>query len=146
MSPTVPGSDNEILTSDGAGGIVAESNFTYDGPNGTLTLNRSWDKVNTVSVSNPSSGQVIDTFATNFGCAAFFEYCITENGGAKRMGQVYATWDNSSAAFTDVSTPDLNSSTAGFVWKVIVTSGNVELTSSISSGSWDVLVATRIVF
>jgi hypothetical protein len=62
------------------------------------------------------------------------------------MGQVYTTWDTSSAVFTDISSPDLNSSTAGFVWKVQVTSGNVELVCSITSGSWDVLVATRIIF
>jgi hypothetical protein len=62
------------------------------------------------------------------------------------MGQVYATWDTSSAVFTDVSSPDLNSSTAAFIWKVQVTSGNVELISSFSSGTWDVLVATRIIF
>jgi hypothetical protein len=142
----VPGSDNQVLTSDGSGGIVAETDFTYNGSDNILTLNRSYDKVNTKTVSNPSTGDVIDTFDYTFGCSAIFEYCITESGGAKRMGQVLSTWDDSSAVFTDISSPDLNSSTATFVWKVTVTSGNVELISTFGSGTWDILVATRIVF
>jgi hypothetical protein len=62
------------------------------------------------------------------------------------MGQIYATWDNSGAAFTDVSSPDLNGSTANLIWKVQVTGGSVELVASIGGGSWDILVATRIIF
>jgi hypothetical protein len=62
------------------------------------------------------------------------------------MGQVYATWDTSSATFTDVSSPDLNASTAGLIWKVTVGGGTVNLDATISSGTWDILVATRIVF
>jgi hypothetical protein len=62
------------------------------------------------------------------------------------MGQVYATWDNSGAAWTDVSSPDLNGSTANLSWKVQVSGGNVELIAAIVGGTWDILVATRIVF
>jgi hypothetical protein len=80
------------------------------------------------------------------GCAAIFEYCVTESGGAKRMGQIYAVWDTSSATHTDVSSPDLNGSTANFIWKVDIVSGNLELSCSIGGGTWDILVSTRIVF
>jgi len=62
------------------------------------------------------------------------------------MGQVYATWDTGGAAFTDVSSPDLNGSTANFVWKVSVGGGTVNLDAQIAGGTWDVLVATRIIF
>ena len=62
------------------------------------------------------------------------------------MGQVFSTWDGSSAVFTDVSSPDLNGVTSAFEWKVNVTSGNVELVALISVGTWDILVATRIIF
>jgi hypothetical protein len=62
------------------------------------------------------------------------------------MGQVYATWNNSAATYTDVSSPDLGGSTAGFVWKVSVGGGAVNLEAAISSGTWDILVATRIIF
>jgi hypothetical protein len=62
------------------------------------------------------------------------------------MGQVYAVWDTSSATFTDVSSPDLNGLTTGLKWDVSITLGFVELTARISSGTWDILVATRIIF
>jgi hypothetical protein len=63
------------------------------------------------------------------------------------MGQVYGVWNTSSATFTDVSSPDLNGSTAGrFVWSLQVNAPNVELIATISSGTWDILVATRIIF
>jgi hypothetical protein len=142
----VPGLDNEVLTSDGSGGIVAESNFTYNGSDSVLTLTGSYDKVNTKSVPNISTTTTIDTFGTDFGCSAIFEYCITNNSGYKRMGQVFSTWDNASAVFTDISSPDLNGLTTGLIWKVTVTSGSVELIANIGSGTWDILVATRIIF
>ena len=63
------------------------------------------------------------------------------------MGQVYATWDSAGATFTDVSSPDLNGSTANLIWKVAVSGGTtVELTASIGGGSWNILVSTRVIF
>ena len=109
-------------------------------------MTSSYDKVNTKESLGINSTTVIDVFPTDFGCAAFFEYCVTESGGNKRMGQVYGVWDTLSADFTDVSSPDLNGSTANFVWKLQINSGNVELVSNILGGTWDVLVATRIIF
>ena len=88
----------------------------------------------------------MDKFTPDFGCAAFFEYCITENGGAKRMGQVYSTWDSGGVTFTDVSSPDLNASTAGLKWDMTVSGGFVNLFAKINAGTWDILVATRIIF
>jgi hypothetical protein len=61
------------------------------------------------------------------------------------MGQIYAVWDNSSATHTDVSSPDLNGSTAGYIWKVQINGGFLELACNVT-GDWDVLVSTRIVF
>jgi hypothetical protein len=63
------------------------------------------------------------------------------------MGQVYATWDGSSAVWTDVSSPDLNGSTANLIWKVAISGGStVDLIAVIFGGTWDILVATRIIF
>ena len=132
--------------SDGSGGVISSSAFTYNTTTKVQTLTSSYVKVDTKSATAVSATQVIDSFATNFGCAAFYEYCLTESGGAKRMGQIYATWDGSAAAFTDVSSPDLNGSTADLIWKVGISGGNVQLVANVLSGSWDILVATRIVF
>jgi hypothetical protein len=62
------------------------------------------------------------------------------------MGQIMATWDTGGIAFTDNSTPDLNSSTAAFVWKIQLNGASVELVADISSGTWDALVSIRIIF
>jgi flavoprotein len=62
------------------------------------------------------------------------------------MGQVYATWNSTLSTFTDISSPDLVGSTAGLKWDVYVIAPNVFLTAKISSGTWDILVATRIIF
>ena len=62
------------------------------------------------------------------------------------MGQVFATWDSSSAVFTDISSPDLNGDTYGLRWVVAVAGTNVELIAQIGDGTWDILVSTRIVF
>ena len=86
------------------------------------------------------------SFGESFGCSALYEYCITESGGAKRMGQIMATWDGSGVVFTDNSTPDLNSSTADFIWKVQKNGTSVELVANVLSGTWDVLVSIRIIF
>ena len=59
------------------------------------------------------------------GCGAFFDYCVVSNTGAKRLGTVMATWDNSGAAWTDTSTPDLNSSTLGIGFTVMVNVSDV---------------------
>jgi hypothetical protein len=102
-------------------------------------------KVNTVLFSAITSDQLVDTFDTTFGSAAFFEYYVVDDGSRARMGQVYAVWDASSGTGTDVSSPDLNGSTANLSWKVQVTGSNVELIAVITGGVWDIKVATRII-
>ena len=62
------------------------------------------------------------------------------------MGTVYAVWDTNSGTSTDVSSPDLNGSTANLVWKFGVSGGIARLEAAISGGTWDILVATRVVF
>jgi hypothetical protein len=132
--------------SDGSGGITSSSNFTYNVGDNVLTLFSSISKVNSITVDTISAGQLIQSFTTDTGCAAIFEYCVTESGGAKRMGQIYAVWDNATATHTDVASPDLNSSTANYIWKVDVSGGSLELTCAINGGTWNVLVSTRIIF
>jgi hypothetical protein len=62
------------------------------------------------------------------------------------MGQIMATWDGSGVVFTDNSTPDLNSSTVDFIWKVQKNGTSVELVTNVLSGTWDALVSIRIIF
>ena len=62
------------------------------------------------------------------------------------MGQIMATWDGSGTVFTDTSTPDLNSSTSDFYWKVQKNGTSVELVANVLSGTWSALVSVRIIF
>jgi hypothetical protein len=80
------------------------------------------------------------------GCGAFFDYCVVSNTGAKRLGTVMATWDNSGAAWTDTSTPDLNSSTLGIGFTVNVSGGNVQFNTVVTSGTWTIRLSVRIIY
>jgi hypothetical protein len=93
-----------------------------------------------------TSSTTLYEIPTSSGCGAFFDYCITESGGAKRLGTVMATWDSLGAAWTDTSTPDLNSSTLGIGFTVTVLGGNVNFNSVVTSGTWTVRLAVRIVY
>jgi hypothetical protein len=63
-----------------------------------------------------------------------------------RAGFVMSVWDSSTATYTDVSTPDLNGSTLGLYFTVIVSGSNVLLQANATSGTWTVRVGTRIIF
>lgn len=57
-----------------------------------------------------------------------------------------ATWDNSGAAWTDTSTPDLNSSTLGIAFTVNVSGGNAQLNTVVTSGTWTIRLAVRVIY
>jgi hypothetical protein len=96
--------------------------------------------------TNVTTNTVLHEIPVSSGCGAYFDYCITESGGAKRLGTVMTTWDDSGAAWTDTSTPDLNSSTLGLGFTVTVGGGNVQFNSVVASGTWTIKLAVRIVY
>jgi hypothetical protein len=96
--------------------------------------------------TNVTTNAILYEIPVSSGCGAYFDYCILESGGAKRLGTVMATGDSSGAAWTDTSTPDLNSSTIGLGFTVTVAGGNVDFNSVVTSGTWTVRLAVRIVY
>ena len=58
---TIPGNNNEVLTSDGAGGLVAESGFTFNG--NRLTITPSSNDVN-ISSNNAAGVNCFDVYST----------------------------------------------------------------------------------
>jgi hypothetical protein len=96
--------------------------------------------------TNVSSDTILIQIPVSSGCGAFFDYCIIESGGAKRLGTVMSTWDSSGASWTDTSTPDLNNSTQGCSFSVSVSSGNVNFNTSVTSGTWTIRLAIRIIY
>jgi len=132
------------LLSDGTtNGAIAQSGFTYDGTYLSLIGTQ---RIQSDVETNITSNSVLYEIPTSSGCGAYFDYCITESGGAKRLGTVMATWDNSGAAWTDSSTPDLNGSTIGIGLNVIVSGGNVQFNSVVASGTWTIRLAVRIIY
>jgi hypothetical protein len=132
------------LTSDGTpNGAIAQSGFTYDGTYLTLIGSQ---RIQSDVETNVTTNVVLYEIPVSSGCGAYFDYCILESGGAKRLGTVMTTWDGSGASWTDTSTPDLNSSTLGLGFTVTVGGGNVRFNSVVTSGTWTVRLAVRIIY
>jgi len=132
------------LLSDGTpNGAIAQSGFTYDGTYLSLIGTQ---RIQSDVETNVTSNSVLHEIPVSSGCGAYFDYCITESGGAKRLGTVMATWDGSGATWTDTSTPDLNGPTTGIGFTVTVSGGNVQFNSVVTSGTWTIRIAVRIVY
>ena len=56
-----------------------------------------------------------------------------------------AIWDATNVQFTDTSTTDLNGSTRGIEFNVVIIGGNVILQSVVTSGTWSVDTGIRII-
>jgi hypothetical protein len=96
--------------------------------------------------SSVSSSTSLYQIPVSSGCGAYFDYCVINGSGSKRLGTVMATWDSSGAAWTDTSTPDLNGSTLGLGFTVTVGGGNVDFNSVVTSGTWTIRLAVRVVY
>ena len=144
------GNDNEVLTSNGAGGITSEPNLTFDG----TTLGITGDTIEQGNQSLQScreTGVTTTTLICRFpfisGSSATFDYYVYDTGtNAMRSGIVMTVWDGTNTAFTDSSTPDLNASTAAVKFYTVITGPNLELYAAIGGGTWNISVGTRIVF
>jgi len=132
------------LTSDGTPhGAIAESGLTYG--NEFLTLYGA-QRTRTTKTLGVSSTTVVESFAVASGQSCQFEYYVVNGSNATRTGVVMATWDSSTTTWTEYSTPDLNGTTEGIDFRVGINSPNVELTATVTSGTWTVIVNTRIIF
>jgi len=136
-----------VLTSDGtAHGAIAESGFTYDSTTKALVVYGDEFQSSDVATSLTTGTSVVTTIPTSSGSSANFDYCVTESGGAMRSGTVKVVWDSSTAGYTDISTTDIVDSTEPIEFTVDVSGGNVRLNAVITSGTWTVKVATKVVF
>ena len=76
------------------------------------------------------------------------DYYVVESGGATRLGTVMAAWNSAgtSTTWTDTSTPDMNGSTEGIGFTVTATGGTVDFNSVVTSGTWTIKIAIRIIY
>ena len=100
-------------------------------------------------VSATSTGITTTTNVHSFAVAnikaVHYNYYIqnTVNGGL-RTGVVMAVTNGTTVEFTDTSTNDLTATTAGLTWSVSIVSTNIVLTATITSGTWNIKVGTKM--
>lgn len=131
--------ENGVLVSDGTTtGITATEILEVDSE-GVV-------KFNTVSPTGLTSNTVIVSFDKTIGSAYYFDYWVTEtSSGSTRSGTVLAVWKNTTVEYSDTSTPDILGSTLGISFSVAINEPNIELTTLITSGNWDIKIGTRAI-
>jgi len=132
--------DNVLTIQNGTGTdtlkVRADGQLTLNGP---IVLNTS-------STSGLAIGTTtVVSFNASAGNGSYFDYHLSGYSNERRTGTIMTTWNGTSVAFTDTSTPDLNGSTRGIEFNVAIISGNVTLQSVVTSGTWSVDTGIRII-
>lgn len=88
------------------------------------------------NIGSISVTTVADSFGVGEAYAARWDYLV--NGTAQRAGSIIATWleDGSALEYHDVSTADVNGSTAGLTFTVTYASSTISLNAVRTSGTW----------
>ena len=93
-----------------------------------------------------TSNSTIYSIDSSGGNAFYFDYSVSEiSTGGMRAGTIICISDGSNVEFTDTSTADLISSTNEISFDIGISGSNILLYSLISSGEWDVRVASRTI-
>ena len=102
-------------------------------------------KQNSISVSGMTTGTTNVMVISKTSCnALFFDYFVKETGtSAYRSGTVMCVQDGTNVSYTDNSTPDLNASTNGITLSTQISSGNVVLVATITSGTYNISCGVR---
>jgi len=91
-----------------------------------------------------STGTIL-TFAQSASKGAIVEYVVYDTNNYQRTGQVMASWDSSgNLVQNEVSTGDLNGSTAGIKLQFSVSGSDLLLRHGITSGTWTGTVTLRL--
>ncbi len=107
--------------------------------NGSIYLNSAIQNGVTSSIA------ILSTDKTT-GSACYYDYRVLNSiTGALRSGTIMAVWNSSSVEYTETSTADLVASTTGISFTVSVVSSNVVLSSTITTGTWDIKVGARVI-
>lgn len=137
--------DNRLTTATGnVNELNAEANLTFDGT--TLTVN-AIEAVRSGGGTSISTGTTqLVSFPISSGKSANYNYVLYDGSGNSRAGIIIAVWDGSTTSFNDFSTPDLNGSTSDVTFTVTISASNVLLNAVVSSGTWNVDVASKVIF
>jgi hypothetical protein len=92
-----------------------------------------------------SSNTTLLTITSSSGNSAVFDYFVSD-GTNKRAGTVMTAWDGALTVYTEYSTPDIGSSTAGISFTTSTDGTYVYLNAVVATGTWTVKVGSRIMF
>jgi len=143
VSPNTPEGGVIVATTD-PNQPSAVDNIVVTGSNVTIT---GTTYVFTKEVTGISTTQDIIDTKQNTGRGMIVEYTVERTDSAGfRTGSMMVVWnDSSTVSFTDVSTKDVDSSTAGLSLKVTSDGTDVTLGAGVTSGTYTVNVHIRVI-
>jgi len=100
-------------------------------------------KINSVSVSGLTSTTTLTSILKTFCSGAFFDYYV-QNGSNMRIGTVMTVWDGTNITYTDYSTTDIGD-TSPVSMSTAIVSTNVNFVATITSGTWVIKLAIRLI-
>ena len=144
--------DYRILTASGSStnSAIAQQNLTFDG--NTLGITGDTNQlgnqyVHSAQGTSLSSGtHTIEQVLVVSGRSLQFDYVVYNGSQDSRAGTVIVVWNGTLATLTDMSTPDIGGPTDGIAFVVTNDGTNVTLSANVSSGTWNVIGGTRIIF
>jgi hypothetical protein len=143
---TVQGSTGQLFTvSDVTTGNVFQVNDVSGLPLFAVNANGSYYSY-TESLTAIAATTVAYSVDKTTGTAAYFDYRITNTTNSGwRAGTVMVVWDGTNVEFTDTSTNDITATTSGLSWTAAISGSNLNLTATITSGTWNIKIGSRVI-
>jgi hypothetical protein len=143
---TVQGSTGQLFTvSDVTTGNVFQVNDVSGLPLFAVNANGSYYSY-TESLTAIAATTVAYSVDKTTGTAAYFDYRITNTTNSGwRAGTVMVVWDGTNVEFTDTSTNDITATTSGLSWTPAISGSNLNLTATITSGTWNIKIGSRVI-
>ena len=143
---TVQGSTGQLFTvSDVTTGNVFQVNDVSGLPLFAVNANGSYYSY-TKSLTAIAATTVAYSVDKTTGTAAYFDYRLTNTTNSGwRAGTVMVVWDGTNVEFTDTSTNDITATTSGLSWTAAISGSNLNLTATITSGTWNIKIGSRVI-
>jgi hypothetical protein len=143
---TVQGSTGQLFTvSDVTTGNVFQVNDVSGLPLFAVNANGSYYSY-TKSLTAIAATTVAYSVDKTTGTAAYFDYRVTNTTNSGwRAGTVMVVWDGTNVEFTDTSTNDITATTSGLSWTPAISGSNLNLTATITSGTWNIKIGSRVI-
>jgi hypothetical protein len=143
---TFDGNTLEVLSNSSIGDVIKAGEVSYGVPVFSVN-NEKYIKIQSLIVNNVSTDTDIFSIPDLSGGAAFYDYYIYNATPSYRAGTIMAVWNATAntVEYTETSTPDLNGTTSGITFSLRISSNNLILKASVTSGSWSIRIGLRLI-